>query len=84
MQVAVMVVAAAAATAVGGGGSSTSGRKEPIYSGIKILFGVTGVDDKPEDLIRELSDRTTAHQWFGGGAYSLVFTVAGRTRKGIT
>ena len=59
------------------GGSSTSGRKEPIYSGIKILFGVTGVDDKPEDLIRELSDRTTAHQWFGDGAYSLVFTGGG-------
>ncbi len=63
------------------GGSSTSGRKEPIYSGIKILFGVTGVDDKPEDLIRELSDRTTAHQWFGDGAYSLVFTGGGENKK---
>ena len=62
-------------------GSSTSGRKEPIYSGIKILFGVTGVDDKPEDLIRELSDRTTAHQWFGDGAYSLVFTGGGENKK---
>ena len=63
------------------GGSSTSGRKEPIYSGIKILFGVTGVDDKPEDLIRELSDQTTAHQWFGDGAYSLVFTGGGENKK---
>jgi 2-polyprenyl-6-methoxyphenol hydroxylase-like FAD-dependent oxidoreductase len=63
------------------GGSSTSGRKEPIYSGIKILFGVTGVDDEPEDLIRELSDRTTAHQWFGDGAYSLVFTGGGENKK---
>ena len=63
------------------GGSSTSGRKEPIYSGIKILFGVTGVDDKLEDLIRELSDRTTAHQWFGDGAYSLVFTGGGENKK---
>ena len=63
------------------GGSSTSGRKEPIYSGIKILFGVTGVDDKPEDSIRELSDRTTAHQWFGDGAYSLVFTGGGENKK---
>ena len=63
------------------GGSSTSGRKEPIYSGIKILFGVTGVDDKPEDLVRELSDRTTAHQWFGDGAYSLVFTGGGENKK---
>ena len=62
-------------------GSNTSGRKEPIYSGIKILFGVTGVDDKPEDLIRELSDRTTAHQWFGDGAYSLVFTGGGENKK---
>lgn len=63
------------------GGSSTSGRKEPIYSGIKILFGVTGVDDKPEDLIRDLSDRTTAHQWFSDGAYSLVFTGGGENKK---
>jgi len=61
--------------------SSISGKKEPIYSGIKILFGVTGVDDEPEDLIREVSERTTAHQWFGDGAYSLVFTGGGDGKK---
>ena len=60
---------------------STNSLEEPIYSGIKILFGVTGVDDKPEDLIRDVSEQTTAHQWFGDGAYSLVFTGGGENKK---
>ena len=59
----------------------SSSLEEPIYSGIKILFGVTGVDDKPEDLIRDVSEQTTAHQWFGDGAYSLVFTGGGENKK---
>ena len=64
-----------------GRSGSTSSLEEPIYSGIKILFGVTGVDDKPEDLIRDVSEQTTAHQWFGDGAYSLVFTGGGENKK---
>ena len=58
---------------------STNSLEEPIYSGDKNLIA-DWVDDKPEDLIRDVSEQTTAHQWFGDGAYSLA-TGGGENKK---
>jgi salicylate hydroxylase len=61
--------------------NSRSKRKEPVYSGIKILFGVTGVDNNVDALMREKTDQTTAHQWFSDGSYALIFTGGGVNQK---
>ena len=57
------------------------GRSGAKYGGIRILFGVTG-DATPETAsARREGERGEAHQWFGDGCYTLVFTGGGEGRK---
>jgi 2-polyprenyl-6-methoxyphenol hydroxylase-like FAD-dependent oxidoreductase len=57
------------------------GRSGAKYGGIRILFGVTG-DATPEtSSARREGERGEAHQWFGDGCYTLVFTGGGERRK---
>mmetsp|Transcript_5380 Transcript_5380/g.18624 ORF Transcript_5380/g.18624 Transcript_5380/m.18624 type:complete len:461 (+) Transcript_5380:1199-2581(+) len=52
----------------------------PVYSGIRILFGVREPDPAGEGRSGR-GDPTQAHQWFADGAYCLNYTGGGVGRK---
>jgi hypothetical protein len=53
------------------------GKFDAKYSGIRIIFGCTGIEGEGEAQARPLAEQGEMHQWFGDGCYTLVSTGGG-------